>query len=335
MNCLASPISLRLSYSRSPKKKTPRVSRIMLSITRALRRHRVPLSAVPAFVVVFWVASCRWPGRSIGGWDLSGVSGATRANTVSAPTGGRAGVAEVGLEDRLEGLAAKRRVVELLDQALARLERFSGYTATVRMRERIRGVLGDEQRFEMKLRHGPFAVYLKSLDPVAGREAIYAEGRHGNKMVAHQVGWTRHITPRLVLAPTNALVLAYSRHPITEAGIAHMARSLRRAAQLDLGDDGTQTVLARVSDGDGRMWLYSTQNHTRPGPERSFARVEVFYDPATSLPLRMAGYDWPKPGDAGGPHLAEQCVFDDLQFEVTLSDRDFDPDNPAYDFNPH
>jgi hypothetical protein len=32
--------------------------------------------------------------------------------------------------------------------------------------------------------------------------------------------------------------------------------------------------------------------------------------------------------------LAEQCIFDDLKFEVGLSDRDFDPDNPAYDFKP-
>jgi hypothetical protein len=306
----------------------------MITISQASLRRRLPLSAVPAFMLVFWVASCRWPARSIGGWDLSGDSRITVANAGSAPPAARSEIADVTADDRLEGLAAKRKVVELLDQALARLESISGYAATVRITERIRGVLGAEQRFEMKLRHSPYAVYLKSVKPVAGREAIYAEGFNDNMLVAHQVDWTRHLKPRLALAPTHGLVLAYSRHPITEAGILHLAQTLRQEALLDLDDAAAETVLERVTDSEGRVWLSSKQNRACPGPGRSFARVEVFYDPTTSLPLRMSGYDWPKPEDAGELPLAEQCIFDDLKFEVGLSDRDFDPDNPAYDFKP-
>jgi hypothetical protein len=298
----------------------------MFAISRAHLRRGLPLSALLAFPLFLWVAPSPWLTASIRVWDLAGASHATPPDTeltiFTAPA------------DRLEGLAAKQGVVELLDQALARLERITGYTATVRLQERVRGVLGSEQRLEMKLRHSPFAVYLKSLAPVMGREAIYAHGQNENKMVAHQVDWTRHLTPRLMLSPTHPLVLAYSRHPITESGLAHMAQSLRKAARLDLDDDGAVTVLTRVTDADGRAWLRSTHQYARPAPGRSFARVEVLYDPTTSLPLRMCGYDWPERGAAGEPLLAEHCAFDDLKIDVPMSDRDFDPDNPAYDFNP-
>jgi hypothetical protein len=304
----------------------------MLTFSGPRLRGLLRLSALVAFPLCIWLAACRWQTESIGGLDFVGASTASPADAVPGPSAARADNAVASSEDRWEGVPAKRRVLELLDQALARLERAPGYTVKFRMRERIKGVLGPEQRLEMKLRHSPFAVYLRSLEPHAGREAIYAEGRNNDKLVVHQVDWTRHLTPRLVLAPTSGLVLAYSRHPITEAGLANLSRSLRKTAELDLGDDGTKTVLDRVADSEGREWLHSIHKYARPGPERPFARVEVFYDLPTSLPLRMSGYDWPRPGVVSAPQLGEQHIFEDLNFEVTLSDQDFNPDNPSYDF---
>jgi hypothetical protein len=306
----------------------------MLTILRLSLRRRLPLSAMPVFLVFCWVGTQKWPAWSIGGSDVPGGANAAQAS-VNLTAKEADGVADSDLVyDRLDGTSAKRKVVDLLDEALERIGRISGYTAQLRIQERIRGTLGPEQRFEMKLRHSPFAVYMKSVTPTSGREAIFAEGRFDNKLVAHQVDWTRRLTPRLVLAPTSPLVLAYSRHPITEAGLANLARSLRKAAQLDLDDDGAITVLDRVADAEGRAWLRSTHDYARTSFTRSFSRVEVFYDPTTSLPLRMSGYDWPKPGDSGEPQLGEQCAFEELNFDVPLSDLDFDPENPAYDYKP-
>ena len=196
---------------------------------------------------------------------------------------------------RLEGEPAKQRLVAFLQRTSERLERVEGYTARFRKQERINGVLGPEQVMELKLRQRPFAVYLKYLGPKAGREVVYADGRHGNKLVAHNGDWTRRLIPRLALNPADPLAMADCRHPITEAGLAHLTARLLATSRVNLGDPGSVTVLDRVTDGDGREWLRSAQVYTRPHPERPFVRVEILYDPASGLPLRVSGYDSPEP----------------------------------------
>ena len=53
----------------------------------------------------------------------------------------------------------------------------------------------------MKVRNRPFAIYLKFLAPKAGKEVVYAEGHHDNKVIAHNGDWTRKLVPRLAVAP--------------------------------------------------------------------------------------------------------------------------------------
>ena len=68
----------------------------------------------------------------------------------------------------------------------------------------------------------PFAVYLKFLAPQAGKEVVYAEGHHENKVIAHSGGLARLLVPRLAVAPDHPLALADSRHAVTEAGVANL-----------------------------------------------------------------------------------------------------------------
>jgi hypothetical protein len=236
-------------------------------------------------------------------------------------------------EQLTRGHPAKQALLAVLETACDRLGLVEGYTATFRKRERIGGVLGPEQSMAMKLRHRPFAVYLKYLTHRAGREVIYAEGRNENKLVAHNGGWSRLLAPRLSLDPTDPLALAHNRHPVTEAGLAHLARSLADDCRADLNDPAVAVTLDRVTEGS-RTWWRATQEYAVRRPRRAFARVEVHFDPETALPLRLDGYDWPEPGTAppGGPPLGEQYRFDDLALDATLGDPDFDPDNPAYAF---
>ena len=51
----------------------------------------------------------------------------------------------------------------------------------------------------------------------------------------------------------------------------------------------------------------------------------------TNIPVRYIAYDWPaRPGDP--PDVFEEYNYLDLKLNVGLTDADFDPHNPAYNF---
>jgi hypothetical protein len=234
---------------------------------------------------------------------------------------------------RLEGDEAKRLLLEVLVDVAARIDRVEGYTATLRKQERLRGALGPEQTLAMKVRHRPFAVYLKFLAPVEGKEIVYAEGHHDNKMIAHSTGVSRLLVPRLAVPPDHPIALAEARHPVTEAGLANLSRRLVEFRRKDLDDPEAVTILDRTAGPDGRSYLRSLHLHPRQAPDRPFARVEVLYDPETRFPIQITNFDWPRPEDKGDLPLAERYRYDDLDLDASLSALDFDPANPAYAFH--
>jgi hypothetical protein len=235
-------------------------------------------------------------------------------------------------ETRLEGDPAKRLLLDTLLAVPKRLGAVASYTAVLRKQERIGGVLGPEQTLAMKIRRYPFAVYLKYLSPQAGKEVVYAEGHHENKVIAHSGGLARLLVPRLAVAPDSPLALADSRHSITEAGLANLTARLIGFRHMDLEDTEAVTILDRTTDPDGRPWLRSLHTHPHFNTRRPFARVEVRYDPATRLPLWIESFDWPAIDDQGGLLLAERYVYEDLDLYAALDALDFDPANPAYAF---
>lgn len=236
-------------------------------------------------------------------------------------------------EIRLEGDPAKRLLLDTLSTVQERLARVTGYTATFRKRERKHGVLGPEHVLTMKIRHQPFAVYFKYRTPNAGKEAVYAEGHHDNKVIAHSGGLARLLVPRLAVAPDHPLAMADSRHAITEAGLANLTAKLIGFRRMDLDDPEASTVLDRTVDAQGRAWLRSLHEHSHYDSRRPFARVQVLYDPESRLPLQIRNEDWPLPGHEGDLLLAEQYIYEDLDFDAVLTSLDFDPANPAYAFH--
>ncbi len=236
-------------------------------------------------------------------------------------------------EGRIDGAEAKRSLLITLERVQERLKHVMGYTATFHKQERLGGVLGPEQIMELKIRHQPFAVYLKYVTPQKGKEVVFAEGHHENKIIAHSVGLARLLVPRLAVAPDHPLALAETRHAITEVGLASLTDKLVGFRRLDLDDPEAITVLDRFEDDNGRHWLRSLHEHPRQDSRRPFARVEVLYDPETRLPLQIRNYDWPQPGQQGDLLLAEQYQYEDVDLHATLRPIDFDPANPAYAFH--
>jgi hypothetical protein len=236
-------------------------------------------------------------------------------------------------DETLSGIEAKQLLLDVLLAAEERLSAVPGYTATLRKQERLKGKLGPEFEVELKVRHEPFAVYMRFIEPETGKEVVYAKGRYDDHLIAHAGGVARALVPRLKVKPDSALALAGNRHPITDCGVLNLTRKLIRYRRWDLEDDDAGTILDRVTDGSGETFLRSIHTHTVPHPDRPFAYVEVLYDPETKLPVSFAGHDWPDtPGDETPP-LGERYVYEDMNLAAPLTDLDFDPANPAYEFH--
>lgn len=234
---------------------------------------------------------------------------------------------------RTEGMPAKLVLLDALLVAAERLDRVDAYTATFKKQERVRGTLGPVHTLAMKVRHRPFAIYLKFLEPVAGKEVVYAEGRHDNKMIAHGGGFARLLVPRLAVAPDNPIAFADSRHAVTDAGIAKLTQTLIKYRKMDLDDEHAVTILDRVTDDEGRERLRSVHTHPDAADGRPFARVVVLYEPETFLPVSIHSYDFPEPGHVGDLLLAEHYEYHDLKLDAPLTALDFDPANPDYSFH--
>jgi hypothetical protein len=235
-------------------------------------------------------------------------------------------------ENRLEGLAAKQLLLKSLELVERSFNRVQAYTLTFRKQERIKGNLLPEQTYFVKVRQSPFAIYMKGIEPVQGRELIYAEGHYDNHVIGHPVGLSRLLVPRLKVPPDHPLILAESRHPLNQAGLANLMRKMIGFRKMDISDPETVTVLDRTTTPDGRHWLRSNHTHSTFRPERPLAETVVLYDPESRLPLRFTGYDWPAPGHHD-KLLGERYSYDDLNLDAACTARDFDPANPAYAFH--
>jgi hypothetical protein len=264
--------------------------------------------------------------------------GAALARTDAAPVpltpeeAVRPGVPPPWPAERLEGPKAKKLILDTLIAVGERLNEVEGYTATFKKQERLKGTLSPQQTMAMKVRQKPFAIYLKFLAPVAGKEVVYAEGHHDNKLVAHTPGVAGWLVPRLAVPPDHPLALAESRHPVTEAGLANLTEKLIRFREIDLRDAEAVTILDRTTD-NGRPRLRSIHTHPCPHPSRPFARIEVLYEPDTRFPVDIRNYDWPEPGHTGALELAEHYRYEDIHLDAQLSALDFDPANPDYAFH--
>lgn len=235
--------------------------------------------------------------------------------------------------DRLDGLEAKRVLYRVMLDTGERIDRVSGYTALFHKRERIDGKLGPMETMRMKVRSRPFSVYLKYLNPSHGKEVIYVAGKRDNKLIGHFGGASRMLLPRIVVPPDHPAALASSRHPITDAGLAHLINKLIKFRKIDLADENAETILDWGSDFKGRRRPRSLHRHPAPDGVHLYAEVEIFYDPETYTPYQITNYGWRDAKDDGPLPLVEMYRYDDLAFDASLSDIDFDPANPAYEFH--
>ncbi|HVA45745.1 MAG TPA: DUF1571 domain-containing protein [Pirellulales bacterium] len=224
------------------------------------------------------------------------------------------------------------RALALARQSLANLETIKDYTCVFSKRERVGDVLLPEERSEMKIRHQPFSVYLRAIEPTssAGQEVIYVEGRNDGNLIAHTTGFGSSVIGRLSLDPHGYLATRGNRYTIKDVGLANLVQKL-----IDLGSkkelfrDSTTTI--EKTEFAERPCTQVEISSPRPVGDFRLAIARIVLDDEWDVPVHFESHEWPA-GDAAEPVLSETYSYYDLKLNVGLTDRDFDPDNPEYSF---
>lgn len=216
------------------------------------------------------------------------------------------------------------------------------YTATVIKRERVKGVLGEYEYMAAKIRNRkvvdgqtktPLSVYLTFLKPeaVKGREVIFVEGKNNGKMKAHEGGGFLGKLPSVWLDPHGPIAMRNQLYPITEIGIENLIDKLIEKGERDRKRDECEVKFTPGTKINGRVCTLLEVKHPVPREYFDFNIAQIFIDDELQVPVRYAAYEWPKAGE-DKPQLLEEYTYVNMKINVGLTDQDFDPENPNYNF---
>ncbi|MCA9089102.1 MAG: DUF1571 domain-containing protein [Planctomycetaceae bacterium] len=213
--------------------------------------------------------------------------------------------------------------------SLQSLDDVKSYTALLTKQEKFGRNLV-KSRIELKLREEPFSVYLKFLEPMAGREVIYVNGQNNNQLQAHDAGF-RALFGTVSLEPEGSMAMDGNRHPITLIGMRKLAEVVLDQWLDELKLTGvTVNMFPNTRLGNTSCEMIET-SYARPQAGVKFQMTRLYIDSKHGYPVRVQQYDFPDRRERN-PSLAEEYTYSDLKTDVDLQDIDFSVKNPRYAF---
>ena len=210
--------------------------------------------------------------------------------------------------------------LSLLGDALETARGLEDYQVTLFKRERIKGILREEERMTFKWKR-PFSVYIlmeKGKD--RGQEIIYVQGEYEDKMVVSPGGVLGGMTMKI--APDSGIVTRNNRHIITEAGIAPTLELAVSIISSDMKDPKSNIQVEYI---DSVMFQDRPCILIRVHESRYAYLTEIYLYSDTLLPAAFISSD-----EAGD--LIESFRYQDYRTNVGLTEYDFNPENDAYNF---
>ncbi|MEQ8855145.1 DUF1571 domain-containing protein [Gimesia sp.] len=205
------------------------------------------------------------------------------------------------------------------------------FQGTFIKREKVGRRMQPTHTMQIKFREKPLSVYLNFLNPHEGREVIYFHGRNGNQILAHETG-IKGLVGTVSLQPNSPQAMDESRYPITTIGIRKMLYQILKQWNEERKQDAGVAVKYFPDAKLGNMQckvLQTSYPQQRQGIR--FQMTRLYIDKATNLPVRVEQYDWPTRRNAK-PELVEEYTYTNIRTNVGLTDADFDPQNPNYNF---
>lgn len=213
--------------------------------------------------------------------------------------------------------------MEVLKECSARAQKMSQFTQMFTKQERIGGKLRETETMFLKYRAEPFSIYVKWMEePHKGREVIYVEGRDENKAVLHE--YVGPLNVNLKVDPNGTEARKRTLRPVTDAGIRNATKSLLNVSERARQRGDMRLVTVGAEKLDGRDVLVLCRFLEKRDDYFVYATV-IYIDPEQMLPIKVIGYDW-------NHQLSWIYTSSDVKSDVKLTDKDFDPQNPDYDY---
>jgi hypothetical protein len=268
------------------------------------------------------------------------------AASIAAPAlSGRAG--DAGVQTPVAARVDERNVellshvCEILKSGRERFGQIPSYSATFLKRELIGSEVTEPTTIEIKVRHQPFAVYLKWIEGHgAGKEVLYADGENDGNMLVRLGGVKGRLIPTLKLDATGPLAMNESRHPVTKAGILGLTESLIAHREMELR---TQVYAhARLEPDalvDGRVCAVYFFEFDDKDRSPDYRKSIQYIDRTWNVALQVENYGWPEPGQhlegaaLDEATLIEYYKYSNIVADGRLNDDDFSPSNPEYRFH--
>jgi hypothetical protein len=232
-------------------------------------------------------------------------------------------------------------LLELAQLAIERIDReYFDYTATLTNQIRVKNNLREPHKLTIKIRHAhtkpdgllaPFSVYTRFLEPAAnaGREVIWMDGWNEGKLMVHLTGWQNWMN--ISLEPTGSVAMEGNLYPVTMIGMRNLLVQILEKGKRDLNYEPGIVNFKRGLKISGRVVTMVESIHPKKEPHFDYHIARIYLDEELGLPVGYEGYLWPeKEGDP--PPLLEKYFYTDIELNVGLTDLDFDPSNPAYEF---
>jgi hypothetical protein len=191
------------------------------------------------------------------------------------------------------------------------------YSYVMAKRERVRGVLLEEQVIHVLAKEHPFATRLEyEAGPNQGRIVIFNSAASADQFRVHEGGLLSFAGP-LWFPVDSVMAKADSNHTIKEAGLGNLVSRLRRELKKATALGGME-----VTDEGWNEAGHYCQLHVMPGSGKGFdyAKSRVCMDLSAGIPTKVESYD------ANGA-LIERYVFSDLK-PARVADTAFDPAQP-------
>jgi len=213
----------------------------------------------------------------------------------------------------------------LLSEAQESYKQIKDYTGIMYKQERIGKKMYPKETIFFKFAK-PFKVYMKWIkDPYKNREMIYVEGWNDNKIKAHEGGLMGVVSVNL--DPKGSMAMKGNRHPVTDMGIGNLLKVVQSNIARAKKNGDSITV---VKLGEEKVFSVDTIKLEATFPKEKekgyYCYRAVFWaDKERKLPVKIMVYDW-------DDQLVEDYAYENLKFDVGLTDKDFDPTNKEYNF---
>jgi hypothetical protein len=197
------------------------------------------------------------------------------------------------------------------------------YSGTYTRQERINGALSAEQVAEMKFRVNPVGVHVRFASPnsISGMEISYSAAKKDGK-VRYRAAGAAGRKGLVKLDVDDSKFLADHRHIVTQWGMGPLIELIAGTTAREKALNNPVEVFASDYQFDKRNVTKYEIYTRRPHAARYAAKMVVFIDKETKLPVRFEAYGDAKPGALTG-ELLEAYSFTNLKFNSGIGENAF------------